>query len=117
MTKIPLEKLENVFRGMRAQTPWNVDGPLLWGYFFTDPDDTKLSIAAAELSSSGYRVVKLYRTDDGSTFFLHVERVEHHTPASLDARNQQLYDLAERHGLASYDGMDVGPRRPWWKFW
>ena len=27
----------------------------------------------------------------------------------LDDRNQDLYALAERLGLASYDGMDVGP--------
>jgi hypothetical protein len=117
MNRIPLAQLEEMFRGMRNDTAWNVDGPLLWGYFFSDPDDTKLSIAAAELSSLGYRVVKSYRTDDRSTFCLHVERVEHHTPASLHARNEQLSGLAERHGLESYDGMDVGPVRPWWKFW
>jgi hypothetical protein len=57
----------------------------------------------------GYREVALYRTDDRSTYFLHVERVERHTPVSLHARNQELDALAKRHGIDAYDGMDVGP--------
>ena len=117
MAKIPLAQLEEMFCGMRAETAWNVDGPLLWGYFFTDPDDTKLRMAASELSSLGYRVVKVYPTDDRTTWFLHVERVEHHTAGSLNARNEELSKFAERHGLESYDGMDVGPSKPWWRFW
>ena len=28
-------QLEQMFAQMRANAPWNVDGPLLWGYFFT----------------------------------------------------------------------------------
>jgi hypothetical protein len=39
---------------------------------------------------------------------LQVEKVETHTPASLDARNQEFYTLAGRNGI-SYNGMDVGP--------
>jgi hypothetical protein len=38
---------------------------------------------------------------------LHIERVERHTPQSLDARNDQLTRLAnEMH--VTYDGWDVG---------
>ena len=38
-----------------------------------------------------------------------VERVEKHTPASLHARNQQFYALADKFAVDVYDGMDVGP--------
>ncbi len=94
---------------MRAQTEWNVDGAMLWGYFFTDPDAKKLERAAQRLTDSGYRLVHIYPTDDKSTCVLHVERVEKHTPQTLYARNGQLQQLAGELGLESYDGMDVGP--------
>ena len=107
--RIQLAQVEAMFANMRAKAPWNVDGPLLWGYFFFDPSREKLEQAASELQPAGYRVVGLSQVQGQQRFRLHVERVEVHTPATLDARNQEFYALAERLGLASYDGMDVGP--------
>lgn len=98
-----------MFAGMRAQTPWNVDGDMLWGYFFADSDPRKLELLAEHLARCAYRVVGIHETDDESTFVLHVERVETHTPWTLDTRNAELEKLAGEFGLASYDGMDVGP--------
>ena len=42
-------------------------------------------------------------------WWLHVEKIEVHSVASLDARNQVLYRSADEQGLDAYDGMDVGP--------
>ncbi len=109
MSKIPLQKLEDMFANMRAQTKWDVDGDMLWGYFFTDPDPKKLEPVAEHLARGGYRVVSIYETDDKSTHFLHVERIEKHTPQTLHARNSELERLASEFGLECYDGMDVGP--------
>jgi hypothetical protein len=109
MPKIALAQLEEMFQGMRAQSGWDTTRPLLWGYFFTDPDGSKLKPAADHLAQHGYRVVSIYPADDGSTTFLHVEKVEVHTPRSLHARNTELGTLAARFGIQSYDGMDVGP--------
>ncbi len=108
---ISIEQLQKMFTNMRTNpgsNKWNVDGPLLWGYFFTDPNFEKLKLVADALSSKGYRFVSIYPTDDKSTFFLHVEKVEHHTPESLNIRNIEFDDLADRFNLESYDGMDVG---------
>ncbi len=107
--QIPLAQLEQMFSNMRAKTKWNVDGPLLWGYFFFDPNPEKLKRANAELEALGYRTVDLEKVDGGQIFRLHVERVEVHTPATLNSRNLQFYALAKKHGIESYDGMDVGP--------
>jgi hypothetical protein len=109
MPKIALAQLEQMFQGMRAQSGWDTARPLLWGYFFTDPDESKLQQVAEHLARQGYRVVNIYPTDDGSTTFLHVERVEVHTPRSLHARNAEFETLATQFGITSYDGMDVGP--------
>ena len=105
---ITISQLREMFSNMRTNPKLNMDGPLLWGYFFTDPNPKKLEPLAQELTASGYTLVDVYPTDDKSTYFLHVEKVEHHTPESLDKRNQEFYQLADKYHVESYDGMDVG---------
>jgi hypothetical protein len=107
------EYLNWMFTSMRRDTKWNVNGPLLWGYFFTDHSASRLQKAAEFLAAQGYRVVDIFPSDaDGEkpgVLFLHVERVEQHTEASLHARNTELAEFAAALQLGSYDGMDVGP--------
>ena len=98
-----------MFSNMRAKAPWNVDGPLLWGYFFLDPSQEKLASVAKELIAAQYRVVGINEISGRNLFRLHVEKLEVHSPATLHARNGELYELAAKYKLASYDGMDVGP--------
>src|ERR1035438_1731476 len=62
---IDLGMLEDMFSGMRAKTNWNVDGPMLWGYFFTDRSAEKLEKAATHLTAQGYHLVGIHETDDG----------------------------------------------------
>jgi len=106
---ITLENLEQLFAQMREDAPFDPSHELLWGYFFTDSKKEKLRPVRDELVGLGYREVALYLTDDNSTYFLHIERVEKHTPDTLNTRNMEFYALAKRHGIDSYDGMDVGP--------
>ena len=98
-----------MFQNIREKSKWNTDGDLLWGYFFTDPDPDKLKPVSDILGDDGYRFVDIYETDNSSTWFLHVERIETHTPASLFQRNSEFYRLAGEFCIESYDGMDVGP--------
>jgi hypothetical protein len=104
-----LQQMEQMFANMRAQTKWDVDGEMLWGYFFTEPDTNKLERVSHRLTASGYWLVQIYPTDDKSTCVLHVERIEKHTPETLHACNGEFEKLASEFGLESYDGMDVGP--------
>jgi hypothetical protein len=109
MANIPLSQLEQMFHNMRTEAGWDPGHDLLWGYFFTDPTPRNLQPLAKKLEEMGYHFVDLYPTDDGATYFLHVERVETHSALSLDRRNQELNALAHEYGVESYDGMDVGP--------
>jgi len=105
---ISLEALEEMFANMRA-TPSTNSGELLWGYFFFDSMQERLFAASEELQRKGYTIVRNELSDDRSSYVLHVERVETHTPKSLHQRNAELEALAQAHGIDSYDGMDVGP--------
>ena len=107
--KIQLSQLQSMFSDMRARAPWNVDGSLLWGYFFFDTRASRLQQIASELAPFGYKLVSLEEVQGKSTFRLHVEKVETHTPETLNKRNGEFYALAEKYGVASYDGMDVRP--------
>jgi len=108
--RIPLSQLEAMFADMRKRTKWNLDGPLLWGYFFVDTGRERLNKLAARLQNDGYRLVEIRLLEDSAILHqLHVEKIELHSPDSLHARNTQLYALASEFGVSSYDGMDVGP--------
>ena len=111
---ISLDFLEEMFANINESTEWDMNGDMLWGYFFTHNEPKLLEQARDELVAKGYRFVNLHESDetdqDGPCmWWLHVEKEETHTPESLDARNDELYVFAARHGLDSYDGMDVGP--------
>jgi len=111
---ITKEQLVEMFNGMAKDTKWDLSKPMLWGYFFTDGSKAKLEHAAPLLQKQGYHFVSIYLSDkehpkDPDLWWLHVEKVEMHTPDSLDRRNKSLYQFAKDQGLRSYDGMDVGP--------
>jgi regulator of RNase E activity RraB len=110
---ITIEQLQEMFTNMREHTDWDVDGELLWGYFFTDADPDKLEKAAEALDEMGYDVVEIFQSEDDedpsiTDFVLHVERIEPHTPQSLFDRNNELIVFAEKQGIESFDGVDVG---------
>jgi ribosomal 50S subunit-associated protein YjgA (DUF615 family) len=111
-TRITKEQLQEMFDSMRQKTKWNVDGPMLWGYFFTNKSRAPLKKAADDLSALGYRFVDLSkRTTKGEpvVWWLHVEKVETHSVETLHQRNRELTEFAKKWRLDSYDGMDVGP--------
>ena len=111
---ITLASLHEMFDYVREETDWDPEALMLWGYFFTDHEPKKLEKAGDILVKKGYRYVdiSLMEKEDESEqdlWCLNVEKVEAHTPESLDKRNDEFYALADELGLVSYDGMDVGP--------
>ena len=113
-SSISRERLQAMFAQMQRQSHWDLNKPLLWGYFFISPTREPLDKAAPLLAAMGYRVVGI--SPVGKTLSpvsdrwrLHVDRVEIHTVDSLDARNREFNEFARANGIALYDGMDVGP--------
>ena len=114
MVDIPRSAIEEMFDGMRRRYDWNVDGPLLWGYLFFGKSSSELGHAATLLVPSGLKLVDVYlqekeHPDEEDRWWLHVERLEHHTVDSLIERNAHLSAFADANALVCYDGMDVGP--------
>src|SRR6187431_1019415 len=112
--RIPKSQLDELFAQIREESPWNIDEDMVWGYFFTGDDPEVLEKAGLALEKQGYELIGIMEPEeeeDGEPpiFLLHMAKIETHSPESLHQRNQELYDFAEKNGLASYDGMDVGP--------
>ncbi|RFP14561.1 MULTISPECIES: ribonuclease E inhibitor RraB [unclassified Duganella] len=110
---ITKEDMVELFADMKQNAPWDISKPLLWGYFFADTTKAKLEGVSALLKAQGYQIVGIYDSKPEASvpalWWLHVEKVEHHTADTLHVRNQEFYKFAEEHQLESYDGMDVGP--------
>jgi len=107
---IPKSELIEMFAAIAEQTDWDMTGEMRWGYFFTDDDQAKLEACCDRLCEMGYERVDLMDGDEvDDPLTLHVEKIEIHTPESLDLRNQELAKFAREMGVTSYDGMDVGP--------
>jgi hypothetical protein len=105
--------INEMFANIRENTDWDLGKDLVWGYFFVNTTPGPLHDLAEKLVAQGYTLVEVFEPEleegEAAYHVLHVEKIETHTPESLDARNQQLQVLAEDNGVEDYDGMDVGP--------
>jgi hypothetical protein len=113
-TIITREDMVGMFADMKANAPWDISKPLMWGYFFADPSKEKLEQAVPLLKAKGYAFVGVYPSnkenpDDPDLWWLQVEKAEKHTVDSLHLRNQEFYQFIEAQQIESYDGMDVEP--------
>jgi hypothetical protein len=106
-----LKKLRAMFVRMKADGELDPTKPLTWGFFFMDPTRKNLSKVAKELDGQDYVTASLHQTDEG-TWVLQLSRVERLTAEGLHERNVAFNELAERCGVALYDGWDVGTANP-----
>jgi hypothetical protein len=110
---IDLDQIKAMFANVTEGAGWDLSQPMEWGYFFTDRQRAKLEAALRELQKDGFRFIDIFipqlEKGEQDYFFLHVVKVGVHTPETLFEQNAALYALAAKHGLDSYDGMDVGP--------
>ena len=108
---IEREAVERMFASVPESPEWDLNSPMVWGYFFEGQNESTLEPLRVELERRGYQFVGYLapgRRNKLQTYFLHVERVESHSVESLDRRNQELTVLGNQF-QARYDGMDVGP--------
>lgn len=103
---ISFESVQALFTRMH-ENGIDTDRDKLYGYYFTHHSKTALEKAATALQNQGFTLVDI-AADETGHWWLHVERIEVHTPQSLHALNLSLYQIADTYGLSSYDGYDIG---------
>ncbi len=110
---ITKETIIEFFNDLKSKEDFNTEAELLWGYFFLDKDTEKLKELSEKLEKDNYRFVEFFEAEklnkkDPQEYYLHLEKIEHHTIDSLNERNQYLYKIAEEMNVSLYDGFDVG---------
>ena len=104
-------QLIEMFEGMRAQAPWDVDSDLLWGYFFTGEDQDAMRQLSEKLVSLNYDLVEIRPDKSESGFWLHVERVETHSPGEPSRTQSGVLSVSRRvFGQLRWNGRGAGHR-------
>lgn len=104
---LTIEQLEHFYQTISEKTDWDLSRKMVWGYFFSDHKKSKLEKARHILEKKGYQFAEIHKKN--GLYWLQMNFVEMHTILSLDKKNDELYILADKLKLNSYDGMDVGP--------
>ena len=97
----------HVFAPIAKDTTWDMQKPMLWGYFFVSEWKLPLEVSRGLLGLVGFRYVGLIRQDEGP-WQLHVECIEVHDVDTLSDRDVRLSRFASLL-CSEYDGWDVGP--------
>jgi hypothetical protein len=97
-----------VFDRVRSSTDWNLEGDLLWGYFFTSGSKAPLVLLSWVLPLFGYRTVDFTLQEDGKLWWLHSEHIQTNSLESISLRDVRFNRLAGFLFNSDFDGWDVG---------
>lgn len=106
--------IEELFAEAKREDNWDLDGEMLYSYYFVDTDIDKLETFGNLLEEKGYEFMDIFELGDEETdestgeYLLHIDKEETHTPQSLAERNVEFAKLAKEHSLLTYDGWEFG---------
>jgi len=107
---INISHVNMMFDNIKKNTNWDTSSDLRWSYYFSHSDRSQLEKAQAKLVAKGYRFVDLNISEDDDEFapigsyYLQIDKIETHSPTSLDKRNDEFFIFANELGLDSYGG-------------
>ncbi len=113
-TESQLEGIREIFETATREDGWNLEGVMLYSYYFVDTDADKLEKLGLEFEEKGYDFIGIFELGEEDSdeptgeYLLHIDREETHTPESLAERNVEFAKLAEERKLDSYDGWEFG---------
>jgi hypothetical protein len=105
---ISRDDVEILFQKMQ-KSAWDMQQDQVWGYFFKDPSQQKLSDFSLKLKKCDYTIVDINQSYPDNNYWLHIEKTQQHTIESLHQLNHFFYKLADDNSIHSYDGMDISP--------
>lgn len=109
-----IESIREIFSTAKAEDNWDVEGLMLYSFYFIDEDVDKLEKLGLKLEADGYQFIDIFELGDEETgestgeYLLHIDMEETHTPESLAERNTEFAGFAEEFEISSYDGWEFG---------
>lgn len=113
-TESQLKGIQEIFANARTEDNWDLEGEMLYSFYFVDTDVDKLEKLGLHLEKEGYDFIDIFELGDEETeestgeYLLHIDKIEIHTPESLAERNVEFQKLADEYEIASYDGWEFG---------
>lgn len=113
-TESQLEGIREIFETAAREDGWNLEGVMLYSYYFVDTDADKLEQLGLEFEEKGYDFIGIFELGEEDSdeptgeYLLHIDKEEIHTPESLAERNVEFAKLAAEKELDSYDGWEFG---------
>lgn len=105
-----LFELQETFVKMNNEAGWDVNKPLIWGYYFYDHSPEKLRMLSKKLKGESFNVYEIREsgseTDDAYLLYAYEKAV--HTPNSLLERNKKLAQFAIENSIEVFDGWEAG---------
>ncbi len=109
-----IEGIKEIFDTAKTEDNWDLEGEMLYSYYFVDTDADKLEDLGIDLEEKGYEFLGIFELGDEDSeeptgeYLLHIDKVEIQTPESLAKRNVEFSKLAEERKIDSYDGWEFG---------
>ena len=113
-TESQLEGIREIFQTAKSEDNWDLEGEMLYSFYFVDEDVDKLEKLGLKLEADGYDFLDIFELGDEETdestgeYLLHIDKIETLTPEALAARNVEFQKLADEYEIASYDGWEFG---------
>ena len=113
-TESQLEGIREIFETARTEDNWNLEGEMLYSFYFVDESIEKLEKLGLYLEKQNYDFIDIFELGDDETgestgeYLLHIDKVEIHTPETLAERNVEFQKLADEYEIESYDGWEFG---------
>lgn len=109
-----IEGIKEIFEEAKREDGWNLDGEMLYSFYWVDESIDKLEKLGNHLDAQGYDFIDIFELGDEETgestgeYLLHIDKIETLTPESLAQRNVEFQKLAEEYEISSYDGWEFG---------
>lgn len=108
-----LQEIKEIFADAAREEEWNVEGEMLYSYYFIDETMDKLEKLAQHFENENYDYINIYELGDEETneptgeYLLHIDKTEKHTPETLVDRIDEFLKLAEEFEV-EFDGWEFG---------
>ena len=108
-----LQEIKKIFADAAREEEWDVEGEMLYSYYFIDETMDKLEKLAQHFENENYDYINIYELGDEETneptgeYLLHIDKTEKHTPETLVERVDEFLKLAEEFEV-EFDGWEFG---------
>jgi hypothetical protein len=113
-SKERLEDIRKIFDLAITEDGWDMEGEMLYSFFFVGKDPEKLETLGDMLAEGGFDFVDIFELGDEDTeeptgeFLLHIDQVGVYTPETLAKQVEAFEELSEKEQLGAFDGWECG---------